>query len=404
MAQKAFSVSLADTVGMQEVMRVLGGGPTVTGRIVTPESAMRVAAVWGCVRVLAETVGSLPFAVYERDAGGNSKKIEHAVYDVLGGSPNADMTPQEVIETIMVNLALTGNAYTMIDRGPTGRLVAVTPVSSDRVVPKRTPSGAIVYTIMGLDGKTQDYPAELVWHIKGFGSNGLVGFSPVGMARQSIGVSMDTEEFGARFFRDGASAAGVITADNWLTDKQRVIAREVIDKNWSGLREAHKVQLLEGGLKYQSVTMPLEDAQFLETRRFQVSEICRIYRVPPHMIADLERATFTNIEQQALEFVQYAILPYLVRFEQTISKKLFSPIDMGRRYVRFNPEGLLRGDSAARAALYSTFLQNGVASRNEVRAKENWSRIDEPGMDDYTVQQNMAMVSDISRLVGGDRG
>lgn len=402
-ARKAFSTSLADSVGMSQVVSALSGGTTITGRIVTPDSAMRAAAVWGCVRVLSETVGSLPVAIYQMDSGGNPRKIDHPVGEVLAGSPNADMTSQEVIEAMMVNLALTGNAYAIVDRGPTGRLISITPLVSSNVSPERIRgTGEIVYKVTDLDGKMTTYPSRSIWHVKGFGSNGLIGFSPVGMARQAIGVAMDCEDFGAQFFRDGASAAGILTVDNWLKADQRAVAEEIINKKWAGLKGAHKIQLLEGGMKYQSVTMPLEDAQFLETRKFQNSEICRIYRVPPHMIADLERATFSNIEQQALEFVQFAILPYLTRFEQSAQRALFQPADRGRVFAKWNADGLLRADSTARSQLYSTLLQNGVINRNEARAKENLPYVDEDEMNSYTVQQNMALIQALGSLTGGD--
>lgn len=393
LGQKAFnqSVSLTDHGQVEKLMLLMGGGTTTAGMLVNSDTAMRAAAVWGCVRVLAETVGALPLSIYTMGKGGNPVKVDHDLGSVLMGSPNANMTPQEATESQIVNLAMAGNSYSIIDRGFGNRTNAFTPYPAQQFEPQLTPSGEVVYKFEDR-GKAETLPAEKVWHVKGFGSNGLIGFSPVGYARQAIGLSLATEQFGAQFFRDGAKATGIITAENWLTDKQRKDTRETLQNLWQGLVNAHKVQLLEGGMKYQNVVMPLEDAQFLETRKFQLNEICRIYRVPPHMVADLERATFSNIEQQTQDFLQYTLLPYMVRLEQTANRRLFKPADRGKFFVKFNPEGLLRGDSAARSSLYSVLLQNGVINRNEARAKENLPRSEEPGMDDFTVQSNMALV------------
>jgi HK97 family phage portal protein len=379
-------------------LSLLGGGTTKAGVTVTHDSAMTTSAVWGCVRVLSETVGSLPVAIYKSDSNGNAERApDHPLARVLLGSPNANMTSQEMFEAMMVSLALAGNAYAIIERSTRGDVISITPYPAQMFTPELTPRGAVVYKFAPPDGQAETLPAEKVWHVKGFGSNGLVGYSPVSYARQAIGMALATEDFGATFFRNGAKATGIITAKEFLTDKQRAATREGLEKFWSGLVNAHKVQLLEGGMTYQNVVMPLEDAQFLETRKFQITEICRMYRVPPHMVADLDRATFTNIEQQTQDFLQYTLLPYFVRFEQSAQKRLFKPGERGTFSIKFNPEGLLRGDSAARAQLYNTLLQNGVYNRNDVRAKENLPRSDAAGMDDYTVQANMIDIRSLGK-------
>lgn len=405
-ASKVFgSMPVPDGVSPFQV--ALGGGYSDAGVRVDSDTAMRATAVWGCVRVLAETMGCLPVQVYERGANGEMTPVDHPLMEILAGSPNANMTPQEVTESQMTNLSMMGNSYSIIDTGAGGRVTAATPIPSPLVAPRIDSLGMVTYQINDR-GKTETLPAEKVWHIKGFGSNGLIGLSPVGYARQAIGMSLATEAFGAKFFQQGASTTGIVTAATWLTDKQRGEAKKVLEDLWHGMQNAHKVQMLEGGLTYTPVTMPLEDAQFLETRKFQTSEICRIYRVPPHMIADLERATFTNIEQQSQDFLTYTLLPYLTRFEQTISKRLLSPADRRRYVVKYCPEGLLRADSAARSALYGTLLANGVYSRNEVRRLENMPRSEAPGMDDFTVQSAMTLIQLLEQVqaqrTGGQNG
>lgn len=378
-ARKSFGGQSYSLTDHDAVARLIGYRNDA-GVAVTEQTAMQIAAVWSCVRVLAETIGALPWAFYERDKSGNMTKIDHDLGAVLMDSPNATMTSQDLRESQMVRLGLCGNAYAWLERGQGGRVLSIEP---DPTIEPVIQDGRVRYRRRG-----ETLPDENVWHLKGFG-DGRIGLSPIGHARQAFGLALATESFGARFFKDGASQSGVIKAKEWLKDDQRARAKEILAEMWSGLTNAHKVQLLEGGMEYQSVTMPLEDAQFLQTRKFQVTEICRWYRVPPHLVADLERATFSNIEQQALEFVQYTLLPYFIRYEQTVRRALLPPGDRPTIHLRFNADGLLRADSAGRAGLYSVLLQNGVYNRNEVRAMENRPRSDAPGMDDYTVQSNM---------------
>lgn len=386
-ARKAFGGTYPLT-DHDAVSRLLGYGNSA-GVPVTEQTAMQISAVWSCVRVLSETVGALPWAFYERDDAGNMRKVDHDLGAVLLESPNSAMTSQELRENQMTRLGLAGNAYCWIERGRGERVISIEPDPRIRPV---VVEGRLRYK----RGSEPRYlPDDQVWHLKGFG-DGVVGYSPLAMARQAFGLAMATESFGARFFKDGASAAGIVKVKEWLTDDQREQARKILGDMWSGLANAHKAQLLEGGMDYQSVTMPLEDAQFLQTRKFQVTEICRWYRVPPHLVADLERATFSNIEQQALEFVQYTLMPYFVRYEQT-ARKLLPLADRRRVVLRFNVDGLLRGDSAGRAGLYSVLLQNGVYSRNEVRALENRPRSEAPGMDDFTVQSNMQQTGQLGK-------
>lgn len=369
------------------------GTQSATGKTVTPESVMSVSAAWGCMRILSETIGSLPWKVHLEDGTGNSKAIsDHPVSDVLVRSPNRNMTSVEYREAVVLNLCQSGNAYSHLERRPNGDLLSLTPINSCDVEPKQRDNGDVFYRVQER-GKWEDIPQEKIWHVKGFGRTGLIGLSPIGAAREALGLAMATEEFGARYFTQGGMPSGVVTVEKFLSKDQRAIARENLQQMMAGLGNAHKFALFEGGMKPEPWgNVPLEDMQFLLTRKFTIQEICRFYRIPPHMVADLDRATFSNIEQMSLEFVTFTLMPYFTRFEASATKWLFTPKDRTDYFLRFNFEGLLRADTAARATFYSQALQNGYMTRNEVRGKENLIRSDEDGMDDFTVQSNMTVV------------
>lgn len=376
---------------------------TPNGYAYSDLSAMQSAAVWTCSRILSETIGALPKGIFFKKGPQDAvPATDHQLAEVLVGGPNADMTSQEMFEAQVTNLALRGNAYSLVERNGAGNVSSVYPLASVNVVPFRKESRAIWYRYMDR-GKPVEYPPDKIWHVKGFGSDGLMGFSPIGMARRTIGLAQTMEEFSDNFFRNGARMSGFVKSPVWLKDEQRPLAREVLQRLMGGVQEAGKVHLLEGGMEFDQMSVPPEDAQFLQSRGFQARQIYGLYRIPPHMAGDLEHATFSNIEQQSQDFVQFTLLPYLVRFEQTINRWLFNDKDRGKYFFRFNVEGLLRADSAARASLYSVLLQNGVYNRNEVRALENRPRSEAPGMDDHTVQLNMTpiqMLDAVNRAQG----
>lgn len=388
------TLSLTDPRGWSAV----SGGSTYTGKPVTPDTAMQISVVWACVKILAESVAALPLALYRRDDNGNATKVDdHPLVDVLMRQPNADMTSMEYREAGQVNLGLAGNAYSMVERRG-ARLVSLYPLLAQAVRPVRErETGAVAYEV-NEDGRWVKYPAEKIWHVRGLSSTGLVGYSPIGQMRQAMGLSLAAEQFGADLFARGAYPSLVVRIQSWLTGDQRKAANDKLAEMHAGLANAHKPYLLEGGMEFDKSAsmMPPEDLQLLELRRFQLHEICRLYRVPPHMVADLERATFSNIEQMSLEFVTYTLLPWLRRWETSAERWLLSPAERGRYFLRHNFEGLLRADSDGRAKLYATYLQNGVMSRNEVRGLENLNRID--GLDDHTVQTNMVPVDRLGEL------
>jgi HK97 family phage portal protein len=379
--------------------------PTAAGVSVTEESALRISTAWACCRIIAESLAALPWHLYHRDAEGNAELAnDHDLAHILLRSPNRDMTPVEFRELLGMHLASHGNAYSYVERSTHAqRILSLTPLRPSAVRPLRKAGGntklniaegAIFYRVSDR-GQPEDFPSEKIWHVRGFGADGLVGLSPIAAAREALGGSLAAEEFSNRFWSQGGMPAGTVSYGGWLTQEQRKVAREALQQLLGGLGNAHKFALFEGGVKPEPFAqMNLEDMQFVAVRKFSVIEICRFYRMPPHMVCELEKgASYASIEQQSLSFVQYTLLPYLTRIESSAGKFL-----LGRdpdHFLKFNFEGLLRADSAARAQFYASALQNGYMTRNEVRAKENLNRA--PGLDDFTCQTNLAPVEDIGK-------
>lgn len=361
------------------------------GRSVTEISAMQLSCVWSCVRLIAEVFGSLPMQIMERRPGKSPVEANHDLATVLGVTPNEHMTGVEYLEAKTVNLALRGNCYSLKVMNGAGSVSALNPIPAEQVKPLRKADGTIVYEILDR-GKWIPHPASEVFHIRGFGSTGLVGLSPLQYAREAMGLSMATEEFGARWFGNGSRPGGFLEFPTWLTADQRKLAKEKFAEFHGGLDTAHELLILEGGVSFKNATIPPEDAQFLLTRQFQLVEICRFFRVPPHMIFELERATNNNIEQQALEFVKYTLAPYLKRWEQSVSRSLLKPSERGRYFLKFNLNGLLRGDVAARGEYYTKMRNAGVMSPNEIRGLEDMNPSTQAGMDDTHIQVNTVPV------------
>lgn len=380
------------------------GGSSTSGKTVNADTAMGVSAVYSCVRILAESIAQLPIGVYQRQKNGNAEKIDHPLAEILSLTPNADMTTVEFREATQANLGLAGNGYNLIERRGDGNIASLYPIVANRCEPKRDKNGDIEYRVLDR-GKWEPYPREKIWHLRGFGSNGLIGYSPVGVMRNAIGLAMAAEEFGAKVFAQGAQLSGVVKIPQWLKEDQRKIAQQNLKDIYQGLENAHKLMLLEGGMEFDknAGTIPPEDLQLLMLRKFQVTEICRLYGVPPHMLAEMERATFANIEEMSLEFVTFTLLPWLRRWETSANRWLLKPADRAKYFVAFNFDGLLRADTKARAEYITKMVANGLMSRNEGRGKENMNRSDAPGMDDYTVQSNMISVDDLDAIADAMR-
>jgi len=369
------------------------GLPTYTGQNVTALSALQNTAVFACVRVLAESVASLPLILYERTDRGKRRAINHHLFNLLHLLPNPELTAFELREVAMGHLGLWGNAYLEIQRDRGGRVMGLWPLTPRRVDIQRV-QGRLVYTVALGDlndprPETQHLDWSQVWHIKGFGHDGVRGLSPIGLARQAVGLALATEKYGAKLFENGARPGAVLEHPGELSDGSEKRLRESWEAMHSGLDNAHRIAILEEGLSLKEVGIPPEDAQFLQTRRFQVEEVGRMYRVPLHMIGDLTRSTNNNIEHQGIEFVQHTLRPWLVRWEQSISRDLLSdPERSAGLFAEHLVDALLRGDTQSRYGAYSIGRNGGWLSVNDIREKENMNLIEDG--DDYLRPLNMA--------------
>ena len=371
-------------------------GGTTAGKTVTERSAMQMTAVYSCVRILAEAVAGLPLHLYKyTDGGGKEKALNHPLYRLLHDEPNPEMSSFVFRETLMTHLLLWGNAYAQVIRNGKGEVIALYPLMPNKMSVDRDENGRLYYTYYrGSDEaiKNKDFAVTLqpsdVLHIPGLGFDGLVGYSPIAMAKNAIGMAIACEEYGAKFFANGAAPGGVLEHPGTIKDPQRV--RESWQSTFGGSGNANKIAFLEEGMKYTPIGISPEQAQFLETRKFQINEIARIFRVPPHMVGDLEKSSFSNIEQQSLEFVKYTLDPWVIRWEQSIQRALLSQGEKAEYFVKFNLEGLLRGDYQSRMNGYAIGRQNGWMSANDIRELENLDRIPvEEGGDLYLINGNM---------------
>jgi len=369
---------------------LVAGRNTATGVSITEKTALQSVAVFACVRILSETLASIPLPLYRRITPRSKRRAyEHPLYSLLHDAPNPEMTSFNFREALMAHLVLWGNAYAEIDWDmDKGRPRALWPLLPNKMRVKREKDGLYYYYRLP-DGQEIILPAIKVLHIPGLGFDGMMGYSPIHMAREAIGLSLATEEFGARFFGNGAKPGGVLEHPGKLGTS----AQDNLRKSWNemhqGLSNQHRIAILEEGMKYHQVGIPPEDAQFLETRKFQRSEIASFFHIPPHMIGDLEHATFSNIEHQGIEFVVYTMRPWFVRWEQVISKKLLWPDERKDYFAEFLVEGLLRGDVESRYKAYSVGRQWGWLSANDVRELENMDPLPENQGNIYYVPMNM---------------
>ena len=363
-------------------------GRTTAGRNVNEFTAMQMTVVYSCVRVLAETLAGLPLHLYKRgDSNSKEKAKDHAIYFLLHDEPNNEMTSFVFRETLMTHLLLWGNAYAQIIRNGRNEVIGLYPLMPNKMTVIRSEDGEIFYKY---NHKSEEVYLlkEDVLHIPGLGFDGLIGYSPITMAKNAIGMAMACEDYGASFFQNGAQPGGVLEHPGIIKDPERV--RASWNAAFQGPKNANKVAVLEEGMKYQPIAIAPSEAQFLETRKFQLNEIARIFRIPPHMIGDLEKSSFSNIEQQSLEFVKYTLDPWIVRWEQSLERALLTKKEKESYFIKFNLDGLLRGDYESRMNGYAVGRQNGWMSANDIRELENLDRISaEEGGDLYLVNGNM---------------
>lgn len=367
------------------VFDAFGEMPSTTGVRINAESAKRTAAVYACTRILAESVASLPLFVYERLDRGKRKAPDNPLYRILHDAPNPEVTAFTFFEMQMEHAPLRGNCYSQIIRNGAGQPIALYPLHPAAVTPRRI-GNELVYEVRA-EGGIAFLAASDMLHVPmmPYDVTGLAGLGLVGLAKETIGLAQAAERVAGTLFSNGVNAKGVVSHPKTLSPKAAQNLRDSIAENLAGIANSNKPLILEEGMNWTQTTITPDEAQFLETRKFQVIEICRWFRIPPHMIADLERATFSNIEQQSIDFVQNALRPWLVRWEQELNRKLFRPGDP--YFAEFNVDGLLRGDAAARAAFYGQGIRDGWLLRNEARERENLSAIE--GLDEPLSPLNM---------------
>ncbi|SEQ33380.1 phage portal protein, HK97 family [Faunimonas pinastri] len=391
------SISLTDGAFFQAFF----GGGSHAGKAVTNHTALQLSAVWSCIRLTAQAVAGLPMGFYEKQSdGGRVGRDDHPLAEILLDSPNDDQTTVEFWEGMVAWLCTNGNAYAEIATSGE-RITALQPFDSDKVQPYRTQEGELRYRFIDR-GQIEDLPREKMLHLRAFGFGGDVGLSPIRFGVQTMGSAIAADETAAKMFGNGMQVAGVLTSDQVLKDAQRTQLAEVM-KQYVGSTNAGKMMILEAGLKYQQLTMNPEDAQLLETRRFNIEEICRWFGVPPIMVGhagDGQTMWGSGVEQILLGWLTTGLNPMLNRIEQRIRKQLIRPGDRRTLYAEFNREGLLQADSAAKAAFLSTMVQNALMTRNEGRSKLNLPK--KPGGDALTAQTNLAPLDQLGSLQGNE--
>lgn len=381
-------------------------GRTTSGKNVNEMTALQTTAVYACVRILAEAIASLPIHVYKHTDEGKEQDVNHQLYYLLHDEPNPDMTSFVFRETLMSHLLIWGNAYAQIIRDGRGQVLALYPLLPDRMTVKRDDKGELYYVYQRSEEDNPNFKDKgniilkksEVLHVPGLGFDGLIGYSPIAMAKNAVGMTLATEEYGASFFANGANPGGVLEHPGILKDPSKV--RESWNQVYQGTNNSHKVAVLEEGMIYKTIGIPPNEAQFLETRKFQINEIARLYRIPPHMVGDLEKSSFSNIEQQSLEFVKYTLDPWVVRFEQAFQKVLLLPDEKKTYFIKFNVDGLLRGDYQSRMNGYAIGRQNGWLSTNDIRRLEDMNPLSkEEGGDLYLVNGNMTKLEDAGGFI-----
>lgn len=373
-----------------------GGQTSASGVQINEGNALQVSDVYKCVRVLSESVAMLPLKVYERlEPRGKKLAVDHPLYSILHDEPNDNMTAFVLKETLMGHVLITGNMYAYIERNRGGRIVALWPLVP-HLVKMCSVDGSVYYEVRTANGQASTFQADEILHVPGLGYDGIKGYSPIALHMQALGLAKATEIYGATFFGNGARPSGVLTHPQALKKEAYERLKESWNAQHQGAASAHKVSILEEGVTYTTISVPPEEAQFLQSRQYSRSEIAGLFRVPPHKIGDLSRSTNNNIEQQALEFVGDALTPWLEKFEQECFRKLLTPTEKKKYFIEFEMKALLRGDTAARTAHYKDMWQTSVYSANEIREFENLNPID--GGDVYYVPLNY-IPADMARQI-----
>lgn len=366
----------------------LSGGPTKSGLYVNADTALQASAVYACVRVITETLACAPFILYRRGNNGSKERSpSHPVYKILHERPNSWQTPSEFKEMMTGHCLLRGQSFAYIktdgrgEGGGAGGITDLIPLHPDRVTVEVSegvdgPSGYIYQKPLG---GTEKFRPNEIFHLRGLSTDGIQGLSLISLGRENIGLSLAGEEHAARIFSNGASLRGILQTDGAVKEAALERLKKQFNETYSGLRNANKVAILEGGLKWQQIGMTSKDAEFLELRKFQISDIARIFRVPPHLIGDLDKATFSNIEQQSLEFITYSMMPWFTRWEEACNRDLLTGEQRRTFFTEVLVDNLVRGDIKSRYEAYAVARQNGWMSVNDIREKENLNYVGDEG-------------------------
>jgi HK97 family phage portal protein len=381
--------------------RLLALSETSSGIAINEYNALTVSDVWKCDRVIRETVAMLPWKVYKTVARGREEAKTHPLYFLLHDEPNGHMTSFTYRELMVSNLNIWGRHFSYIQRNKAGQVTGLWPIRPD-MCRFQVVDGVMWFYARSLDGPELKYWDDEILYIPGLTRDGYHSYSPIALHRETLGLSKATEVFGAKFFGNGSHSGGFLKHPGKISKEAATRLKEQFEEKHSGLENAHRLAVLEEGMSFETNTIPPETAQFLQTRQFQRAEICGLFRVPPHKIGDLSRATFSNIEQQDIEFLADCIAPWLERIEQSCNRKLLLPAEKGRFYVEFEIKGMLRGDSAARAVWNTAMFNCGAYSPNRILESEN----DEPyeGGDEHFVPLNMMPVSNLAKMYPEDPG
>jgi HK97 family phage portal protein len=377
----------------------LGGYTSAAGQVVSPETAMRLTVVFACVRTIAEAIGQLPLHVFQRQGRKKEFAIKHPLYRLLHRKPNAWQTSAEWRETVAAHLVLRGNAYNEIITAPNGTIQALIPIHPDYMRPVADRDRSFIrYHVKQSDGTERPLLPGQVLHLRGMAPDGFIGLNPIEQEREAIGYALAAQDYGARFYRNGATMPGWIEhSSNFKTQDDRDRFKYQFQTAQAG-GNRFKTPVFEYGMKYHELALKHTDMQYLESRKHSDIDIARIFRVPPHKVGLLDRATWSNIEQQSLEFVTDTLTPWLVKMEQSFERDLLADDEQDIFFCKFNLNSLLRGDAAARSRYYGSGIRDGWLVRNEVRALEDMDALD--GLDEPLSPLNMAPVGSLPDNAG----
>jgi len=356
-----------------------GAAETSSGVRITADSALRNSVVFACNRVLSESISSLPLVLYKEDDKGNRVKAKnHPLYKLLNSNPNKENTTMQWRETMITNLNLRGNHFTQIIRNRKNEIVSLWGLDTARVSAKRLEKTNEIVFIYDMGTKKAPLKFDEVLNVAGLSLDGINGISPIAYNRESLGVSVALEAHAGSFFKNSASPSGIFSIEGELSDTSFNRMKKDFDSSWTGMKNSNKPMVLEGGAKFYPITMTNVDSQFLEARKFQKQDISAIFRVPLHMINDLEKANYNSIEQLSLGFVIYSLTPSLIRIEQCMQRDLLTKEERAEGYyIKHNLSALLRGDIKARAEMYDKFTKNGIFTINDVLKLEDMNEVPE---------------------------